>query len=103
MMVHRGDDDYFSSDLPDDKLKEIWGALEQPVLILPSAKDEWVPADIDVMGLVARWEGFCKPGIASGHNGLIPGANHRVDNSDGQEWLADRVVRFLADIGEAEV
>ncbi|EAQ91032.1 hypothetical protein CHGG_02967 [Chaetomium globosum CBS 148.51] len=91
-----GDDDYFSSDLPDSKLAEIWGKLEQPVLIVPSEKDEWVPAEIDVMGLVKKWKSFCRPGIASELSGLIPGANHRVDNDAGQEWLADRVARFLA-------
>ncbi|SPQ22512.1 80a9b6ba-82a8-4414-ab4e-adc9996cb143 [Thermothielavioides terrestris] len=93
-----GDDDYFSSDLPDEKLESVWGRLEQPVLILPSEKDEWVPADTDVMGLVNRWKSFCKPGIASDLSGLIPGANHRVDNPAGQEWLADRVARFLAEL-----
>ncbi|KAH6849775.1 hypothetical protein B0I37DRAFT_413225 [Chaetomium sp. MPI-CAGE-AT-0009] len=93
-----GDDDYFSSDLPDDKLAAVWGKLEQPVLIVPSEKDEFVPASIDVMGLVERWKSFCKPGIASDLSGLIPGANHRVDNDDGQEWLADRVARFLAEL-----
>ncbi|KAK4157145.1 hypothetical protein C8A00DRAFT_40507 [Chaetomidium leptoderma] len=93
-----GDDDYFSSDLPDEKLKAIWGTLKQPVLILPSEKDEWVPAGFDVMGLVERWKSFCKPGIASELSGLIPDANHRVDNDAGQQWLADRVARFLAEI-----
>ena len=63
---------------------------------MPSEKDEWVPAEIDVMGLVKKWKSFCRPGIASELSGLIPGANHRVDNDAGQEWLADRVVRFLA-------
>ncbi|KAK3295890.1 uncharacterized protein B0H64DRAFT_396747 [Chaetomium fimeti] len=93
-----GDDDYFSSDLPDDKLAAVWGKLEQPVLIVPSQKDEWVPTTIDVMGLVEKWKSFCKPGIGSELSGLIPDANHRVDNDAGQEWLADRVARFLAEL-----
>ncbi|KAK4106459.1 DUF1749-domain-containing protein, partial [Parathielavia hyrcaniae] len=93
-----GDDDYFSSDLPDNKLVDIWARLEQPVLILPSEKDEWVPSGVDVMRLVNKWKGFCKPGIASDLSGLIPGANHRVDNELGQRWLADRVAQFLVAI-----
>jgi pimeloyl-ACP methyl ester carboxylesterase len=93
-----GDDDYFSSDLPDNKVVEIWGRLEQPVLILPSEKDEWVPPEVDVMGLVNKWKSFCKPGIASDLSGLIPGANHTVGNHDGQQWLADRVARFLVEV-----
>lgn len=66
------------------------------MLIVPSGKDEWVSGEIDVMGQVTKWKSFCKPGIASDLSGLIPGANHRVDNAEGQEWLADRVARFLA-------
>ncbi|KAL2135286.1 hypothetical protein VTI74DRAFT_9166 [Chaetomium olivicolor] len=93
-----GDDDYFSSDLPDEKLEAIWGKLEVPVLIVPSEKDEWVPGWRDVPELVDKWKSFCRPGIASELSGLIPGANHRVENTDGQEWLADRVARFLAEI-----
>ncbi|KAL2181593.1 uncharacterized protein P884DRAFT_189049 [Thermothelomyces heterothallicus CBS 202.75] len=95
-----GDDDYFSSDLPDSKLEEIWGKLKQPVLIVPSEKDEWVSPEADVTGLVNKWKSFCKPGIASDLSGLIPGANHRVDNEAGQQWLFDRVARFLAQLGE---
>ncbi|KAH6624815.1 hypothetical protein B0J18DRAFT_429397 [Chaetomium sp. MPI-SDFR-AT-0129] len=97
-----GDDDYFSSDLSDEKLAAIWGKVEQPVLIVPSEKDEWVSREIDVMGQVTKWKGFCKPGIASDLSGLIPGANHRVDNTEGQEWLSDRVARFLADLEKRE-
>lgn len=68
------------------------------MLILPSGEDEWVPPGVDVPRLVSRWKSFCKPGIASELSGLIPGANHRVDNDAGQEWLADRVARFLTEI-----
>ncbi|KAK3357359.1 hypothetical protein B0T25DRAFT_155665 [Lasiosphaeria hispida] len=93
-----GDDDYFSSDLPDDKVAAFWGRLQQPVLIVPSGKDEYVPAPIDVGKLVDRWKSFCKPGIASDLSGLIPGANHRVDDGSAQEWLAGRVAGFLASI-----
>jgi hypothetical protein len=96
--LKRGDDDYFSSDLPDEKLQAVWGALEQPVLILPSEKDEWVPERIDVGGMVNRWKSFCKPGIASELSGLIPGADHRVEDAAAQDWLADRVAQFLIDL-----
>ena len=65
---------------------------------MPSAEDEHVPKTIDVPGLMGRWKGFCRPGVYNELSGLIPGANHRVDNPDGQEWLADRVVRFLSEV-----
>lgn len=68
------------------------------MLILPSEEDEWVPEQIDVRGLVNKWKSFCKPGIASELSGLIPGANHSVGDAAGQEWLADRVIRFLSEL-----
>ncbi|KAJ9165479.1 DUF1749-domain-containing protein [Coniochaeta hoffmannii] len=90
-----GDDDYFSSDLPDERVAEIWGGIEAKVLIVPSEKDEHVPRHIDVPKLVGRWTAACKPGVASKLSGLIVGANHRVEYPEGQQWLAERVVRFL--------
>ncbi|KAK4456067.1 hypothetical protein QBC34DRAFT_453813 [Podospora aff. communis PSN243] len=95
-----GDDDCFSSDLGNEKLKGIWGNVQSPVLIVPSGADEFVPAEVDVPGMVERWRGFCRPRIMSGLSGLIPGANHRVDDATAKEWLADRVSRFLGELGE---
>ncbi|KAK3682630.1 hypothetical protein B0T22DRAFT_471631 [Podospora appendiculata] len=92
-----GDDDYFSSDLPDDRVTAIWGRLRQPVLIVPSANDEFVPKEVDVDALVRKWMSYCRPpAVVSELSGLIPGANHRVDDATSQGWLAERVVRFLA-------
>jgi hypothetical protein len=96
----RGDDDCFSSDLGDERLRGIWGNVQSPVLIVPSGADESVPAEVDVPGMVERWKGFCRPGIVSGLSGLIPGANHRVDDATAKEWLADRVGRFVGELGE---
>jgi len=97
--MHSGDDDFFSSDLPDSRLSEIWGKISRPVLILPSAQDEYVPNTVDFLRLLERWKAACQPGIASRLSGLILGANHRVDDPAAQEWLVDRVVRFLESLG----
>ena len=93
-----GDDDYFSSDLPDETVAAIWGRVKQPILIVPSEKDEFVPPSIDVEKLIARWKSFSDSGIVSEFSGLIPGANHRVDPPESQAWLADRVVKFLGSL-----
>ncbi|KAB5558440.1 hypothetical protein GE09DRAFT_113800 [Coniochaeta sp. 2T2.1] len=96
-----GDDDYFSSDLPDEKVAEIWGGIRaKKVLIVPSEKDEHVPEHIDMRGLVSKWTAACKPGVASGLSGLIVGANHRVEFAEGQDWLAERVAGFLKEVAE---
>jgi Protein of unknown function (DUF1749) len=91
-MVIRGDDDYFSSDLSDELLAP-WQLFESPVLVLPSANDEFVPEHIDKAALLEKWMALC-PKI-SRLSALIPGANHSVDDAGAQDWLADRVVRFL--------
>jgi alpha-beta hydrolase superfamily lysophospholipase len=91
----RGDDDFFSSDLGEEEVKRIWGGLKRPVLILPSEEDEWVPKGVDVEGLLRTWMTACGEGIASEEIGVIPGANHRVDEEEGQKWMAERVIRFL--------
>ncbi|EFX03823.1 duf1749 domain containing protein [Grosmannia clavigera kw1407] len=93
-----GDDDYFSTDLPDERLAASWGAFNKPVLVLPSGKDEYVPQTIDVPANIARWKTFCATGIYSDLSGLIPGASHSVEQPDSQLWMADRVIRFLASL-----
>lgn len=98
-----GDDDYFSSDLPEDRVAAIWGAISSKVLIVPSGNDEHVPADIDVAGLVRKWTSACMPGVASELSGLIPGANHRVEAAGPQIWLAERVAGFLKEVLAKEV
>lgn len=81
----------------------IWGAISSKVLIVPSGNDEHVPADIDVAGLVRKWTSACMPGVASELSGLIPGANHRVEDAGPQQWLAERVAGFLKEVLAKEV
>jgi len=88
-----GDDDYFSSDLPDEKAKEIWATVKKPILIVPSAEDEYVPPSVDFEKLLAKWKSHCPE--ASDLSALIPGAGHTVQPASSQEWLAQRVVSFL--------
>lgn len=90
---HSGDDDYFSSYLPDDKVASIWGSVKKPILIVPSAQDEFVPKEVDFEKLLANWTSVCP--MASDLSALIPGAGHTVEPPASQEWLAERVVSFL--------
>ncbi|OAA67997.1 DUF1749 domain containing protein [Niveomyces insectorum RCEF 264] len=93
-----GDDDYFSTDLPDARLAASWSCFDKPVLVLPSEQDEHVPASIDVVKNMARWKTFCAPGVLSNLSGLIPGASHSVEQPEAQLWMADRVIAFLASL-----
>lgn len=89
----RGDDDFFSSDLSDDQVAAIWGSIKQPILILPSGEDEYVPPAVSLEKLLAKWKSHCP--VASNLSSLIPEANHTVVPSSSQQWLAERVVSFL--------
>ncbi|ERS99090.1 uncharacterized protein SPSK_04438 [Sporothrix schenckii 1099-18] len=95
LVSFNGDDDFFSSDLPDERLADAWSQFTKPVLVLPSEKDECVPKTIDVPKNVARWKSFCPPGVFSEFSGSIPGASHAVEQPDAQLWVADRVTKFL--------
>ncbi|KUI64959.1 UPF0613 protein PB24D3.06c [Cytospora mali] len=91
-----GDDDYFSSDLPDEKVAATWGRVKQPILVVPSAEDQYVPKTVDFEKLLAKWKSFCP--AMSDLSGLIPGATHTVDLPSSQEWLGNRVVSFLGSL-----
>ncbi|CAK7270724.1 hypothetical protein SEPCBS57363_004244 [Sporothrix epigloea] len=95
LLSFNGDDDFFSTDLPDERLADEWSQFTKPVLVLPSEKDEFVPKSIDVPKHVARWKTFCPPGVFSEFSGSIPDANHTVEPPQSQAWMADRVTSFL--------
>ena len=90
-----GDDDYFSSDL-DNRLLSRWGLFENPVLVLPSGDDEFVPLHVDMPAVLEQWRAWCPQ--MSPLSDLIPAASHSVDDPQAQEWLAVRVVDFLASL-----
>lgn len=98
LLAPGGDDDFFSSDLPDDKIASFWSKFQKPVLVLPSGEDEHVPKSIDMPKLMARWASLAPDGIVSNLSDLIPGASHTIRSPESQEWMADRVVRFLSSL-----
>ncbi|CAK7240649.1 MAG: hypothetical protein STHCBS139747_002095 [Sporothrix thermara] len=95
LISFNGDDDFFSSDLPDERLAGDWSQFTKPVLVLTSEKDECVPATVDVPKNVARWKSFCPSGLFSELSDPIPGAGHTVDPAESRAWMADRVTSFL--------
>lgn len=97
-----GDDDYFSSDLPMEKLEATFGKLpkESPLLILFGGADGAVPKFVDRKALVAKWYGVVKSGggaVDEENGGVVPGASHNL--SGDQEYvvqdLVGRVKRYL--------
>ncbi|CZT18075.1 related to UPF0613 protein PB24D3.06c [Ramularia collo-cygni] len=103
---HTGADDYFSSDLSEERLKTTFGKLpaSAPLLILCSGADESMPDKIDKEKLVQRWMDVVKAsgGCVDESNGAKPvvGASHSLNDSseDVVAELVGRVVRFIAQI-----
>jgi hypothetical protein len=99
-----GDDDYFSSDLPDDKLKETFGFFQShtPLLILFSGADEHVPKTVDMQALLGRWSRVMQSSgsVLGSSSGVIPGAHHNLeqDSEDIVQDLARRVVAFTTEL-----
>jgi pimeloyl-ACP methyl ester carboxylesterase len=75
----------------------VWSRFKAPVLIAYSERDQCVPASVDKAALVAKWRAV-NPEFVSELSGVIPGASHSVDEEDAQEWLAERVARFLESV-----
>ncbi len=89
--------------MPEKKLATVWGRVQKPLLILPSEKDQFRSRGVDLKTQVAKWKGFCKPGIASNLSAPIPGANHEVSQPKSREWLGDTVVQFLTELEGASM
>ncbi|KAH3673699.1 hypothetical protein WICMUC_003515 [Wickerhamomyces mucosus] len=100
LSLEGGDDDYFSSDLSDEKLDETFGKLSKPLLVLYSGNDEFVPKSIDKQAILNRWEGFVKSDVWSKYSSLIPDASHNVANNPDSsvEFLIERVNKYLFDL-----
>ncbi|KAI5868135.1 DUF1749-domain-containing protein [Durotheca rogersii] len=93
-----GEDNYFAPDLPDDVAGPYWKRVDKPTLILHSGDDEFMPGSVDKDALVRHWSSLCQPGIASEFSGVIPGADHRVEEPEAEKWLVNTVVEFLRTI-----
>lgn len=99
-----GEDDYFSSDLPDERLQNTFGKVDVPLLILMGEKDEYVPPEVDRKAMVARWISFVEKngGTVDGKSGeLLGGANHNLNGNPDEvaNELFKRVTGFLQTVG----
>ena len=99
---HDGQDDYFSSDLPDERLRATFGKIGKsgvPILFLYGGSDQYVPAFVDKKALVGKWERFVREGggYVDKGSGIVEGANHALAEvpKEVTEDLCKRVVGFL--------
>jgi pimeloyl-ACP methyl ester carboxylesterase len=98
-----GDDDYFSSDLPDAVLETTFGKFNIPLLILCSGRDEYVPPHVELPGLLEKWSAMVEKGggrVDRENGGIIEGATHNLEQNTDEVVLdlCQRVQGFLGKI-----
>lgn len=103
---HSGADDYFSSDLPDERLKSTFGKLpaSTPLLILYSGSDESVPASVDKLNLVSRWTKVVQDSggnVDRSNGGIVLEATHNL-NGCPEHVVRDLVQRVAGFINQLE-
>ncbi|KAJ5668858.1 hypothetical protein N7462_009928 [Penicillium macrosclerotiorum] len=107
------EDDLFSSDLSDTRLKETFGMvgrralLNQKLLVLYSGRDQSVPPWVNKEELLKRWQRAINVEgreFWDHRSMVIPNASHALSDSDQAEprrILVERVTSYLNDIQKA--
>lgn len=104
---HAGEDDYFSSDLGDERLRGTFGRLGEkgaPICILFGKKDQYVPEKVNREELVETWHKHIKDGggIVGDGSGIVPGMTHTVKEMGASfKEMTSRIDKFLAGIERA--
>ncbi|KAI9734689.1 MAG: hypothetical protein M1834_002291 [Cirrosporium novae-zelandiae] len=104
---YAGSEDFFSSDLPDERLKNTFRkiAANTKVAIMFGGSDEYVPPRVDREALVSRWVRELEEGEAKVDReatGVLEGATHNLDKVEGlvlREFM-QRVRGFLEKLRE---
>lgn len=106
------EDDLFSSDLSDERLKATFGMigsrglLRHKLLVLPSGSDQSVPDWVDKEALLSRWARATDRTEGSqiwdkDLSGPIPGASHALSNDDQAEprrYLTRTLLAYLQNL-----
>lgn len=98
-----GEDDYFSSDLTLEEQRERVGSIVQPLLVVCSGSDEYVPSHVDQTSnggrLLAAWgrtlDAGGDEGGPRGSMVVLEGADHALSQEQHQVAFVDHVAAFL--------
>lgn len=96
-----GDDDYFSSDLPEDTVAGTFGKIATPFVVLIAEKDEFVPSFVNKHDLLAKWKGVSNPKYWSPLSKILEGATHNVgprSDAGAEKVLIETIVEFIRSI-----
>ncbi|KAF1969106.1 DUF1749-domain-containing protein [Bimuria novae-zelandiae CBS 107.79] len=105
LLSYGGDDDYFSTDFPDEVYKNTFGKIPKntAVMFLWGSEDPYIPTGVDKWNTLKKWAGFVKEGgakVDEANGGVVKGATHNLngDPEDVVQDLVQRVVRFVEGI-----
>jgi hypothetical protein len=97
--LYRGDDDYFSSDLPTPTLKFARSPVR--LLLLMGGADEYYPPHLSDLAskqaLLTKWKNGAH-GKISELSAVLEGANHNIGDGGVQKTMFEVVGKFLATI-----
>ena len=102
--LHNGEDDYFSSDLDDERLQKTFGQVGKKgarLMFLFGGADQFVPATIDRIGLVEKWHRHVRQGggVVDQASGVVEKASHTVkEGGEGLHDLLGRILGFLENV-----
>lgn len=106
---HVGADDYFSSDLPDERLARTFGKFpaRTPLLILQMGSDESVPDYVDTGKLWRRWVAAVQAGggiVDERWSGKVSDATHNLNGQPPEvvQRLTRAVTGFIAHLENGE-
>lgn len=98
---HEGEDDFFSSDLSNERLDRTFGQLgasKARLCWLFSGADEYVPDTVDKEVMVSKWHHYAElgDGLVDEASGIVTGATHTLAQ-DGEplKQLIARITSFL--------
>lgn len=93
-------EDYFSSDLTDDRLKNVFKPVTVPLLMIMSGKDQYVPPHVKER-MVELGDRFVKAAKSRSERGeetnlvIIEEANHQIDDEKDRDQLIQVLKAFL--------
>ncbi|KAF9169625.1 hypothetical protein BGX21_010446 [Mortierella sp. AD011] len=90
-----GDDDMFSSDIPFEKMQELFGQVKSPLIMVHSGKDEYIPEQINKDKLISQLAAAC-PTCAGAI--VLSDADHAISDQASQATFCDAVVQFLRQV-----
>jgi fatty acid-binding protein DegV len=99
LLAKGGDDDYFSTDLADETLRNTFGRIPSsvPIMFLLGSEDPFVHKSTDKVQLLKRWAEIVKEGgavVDEVNGGVVEGGHHNLDG-DPEEVVGDLVKRVV--------